>query len=413
MLGNIYIVLLVLVSLILFYFSKVYNPTTASNIWILLAQISGILGSVLISINFLLAIRNKLLEKMFNGIDKVYKTHDLIGNIAFVLILNHPLFLIINNLPINSSALYLIPKLSNLPYFFGILALYTLIILLVLTLFINLPYKFWKKTHELMGLVIIFGSLHGMLITSDISRFMPLRYWVIGLNILALLAYFYKRYLYYLIIPKNNYRIENIIHDKNYLILDLVSTDPNKYLEFEPGQFAFFSLSGDRRDEHPFSILEQNNQNLKVGTKIIGQFTLLLSQLNLNDRLSVIGPFGSFAKSLKKAKDIVWISGGIGITPFLSMIKSLTKDQKVTLIHSCKSDDSKIFYNMFHVNKFIHYSDKLGHLNIDLISKYINLNKDTYVFICGPNQMIDYFSKKLPLMGLRKKRIIYEDFKLK
>lgn len=420
MIGIVSIVLSVLVTIVLFTFARIVSPQTVS-IWLFLAKTSGLLASILISWNFILTIRINLLEKLFGGLDRVYKVHDVIGKLGFILIVNHPIFLIINSLPFNTTKLYLLPSLTNLPYAFGIFGVYTLIILIILTIFVDLPYKIWKRTHEVMGLVIIFGGLHSLLIVSDTTNYLPLKIWIIGWSVVALISFVYKRYFYYLIKPKNNYVITNLIHEKSYLLIELTSTDPNKFIQFKAGQFAFFSEEKEERDEHPFSILEQDGSKIKIGTKIIGKFTIDLANLKVGTKLNVYGPFGTFANNMNKANEMVWISGGIGITPFLSMIKSLRSDQKATLIHSCQSDEPKIFTDMFiryselfpNFKFVINCSDIEGRLDENNVNNIVPLNKETHVYICGPSQMMEDLSNKLPKMGVLKKRIIFEDFNLK
>ncbi len=239
--GNWLIVISIITTLILYLFSKFQNPSPI-NFFTFLTQTTGLVGSILISWNYFLSTRTTFIEKLFNGLDKVYKTHNIIGNIAFILVINHPIFLILNSLPINTTKLYLIPTLSNLPYTFGILSLYSLIILVSLTIFVDLPYKIWKKTHEVMGLVIIFGSLHSLLISSDISIFLPLKIWVLTFNVVAIFAFLYKRYFYYYLKPKSNYKITDIKHEKNYILLEMSSVDLNKFIKFNSGQFATYFL---------------------------------------------------------------------------------------------------------------------------------------------------------------------------
>lgn len=420
MIGNYSIILSVLLTIVLFLLAKL-GTNEPIRVFTFLAQITGLLGSVLISFNYVLATRIKLIEKAFDGLDKAYKIHNLLGNIAFILVVNHPLFLILNSLPFNTTKLYLVPTLTNLPYAFGILALYSLIILVILTIFVDLPYKIWKRTHEVMGLVIIFGSLHSLLITSDISVYPPLKFWILGLNVIAIIAFIYKRYIYYYIKPKSNYVITEVSQEKNYLLISLKATDTNKIINFKPGQFAFFSILQNQRDEHPFSILEQEGPHIKVGIKVLGAFTLELTQLKVGTEISVFGPFGTFAGNIDRASDMVWISGGIGITPFLSMIKSLKQDQKVTMIHTARIDESKIFtslfekYTSFFPNfKFvIHYSGLAGRLNSENLKKYTEFSSQTFVYICGPAEMMQDLSNNLPKNGVKQKRIIYEDFSLK
>ncbi len=420
MIGNLTLIASIIITVILFLFAKL-NTTTPIALWTFLAQLTGLLGSILISWNYLLATRFTIFEKTFDGLDRVYKIHNLIGNLSFIILINHPIFLIISNLPFNSTKLYLIPNLSNLPYALGILSLYSLIIFVSLTIFIDLPYKIWKKTHEAIGLVIILGAIHVLLINSDISVYPPLKIWIIGFNIIAIIAYFYKRYLYYLIQPNSNYIIKEILHQRNYLLISLFPKDNNKIIKFNPGQFAFFSVKNDSRDEHPFSILDQQNNQIKIGTKVIGNFTLLLSSLKEGSEITVRGPYGSFANNISKHNKMVWISGGIGITPFFEMVKALKDDQEVVMIHTAHSSEPRIFSDMYkdlqlskpNFKFHLHLSDVEGRIDDRNIKRYTSLDGDTYIYICGPSQMMESLSRNLPNNGVKRKRIIFEDFKFK
>ena len=103
------------------------------------------------------------------------------------------------------------------------------------------------------------------------------------------------------------------------------------------------------------------------------------------------------------------------------MLKSVSSDQEVVMIHSSRTNESTLFTNLFieyqktHPNfKFvIHNSDTDGHLNNQLINKYCLLNQENYVYICGPKKMMEDVSMDLTDNGLLQKRIIYEDFTFK
>jgi predicted ferric reductase len=169
------------------------------------------------------------------------------------------------------------------------------------------------------------------------------------------------------------------------------------------------------------SIFEQDGNTLKVGTKVVGNFTSSLSRLNTGSLISIHGPYGTFAKSLKNSKDSVWISAGIGLTPFLSMIKKLTPNQSVTMIHSQRSDEpnliTKIFtdYSYYFPNfKFvIHLTDVNGRLDENRLKNYLNLSSVSHVFMCGPAGMRESMCSIFVKNGIKKRRIIFEDFSLK
>lgn len=420
MTGIISIFISALVTILLFLLSKIGNPRNIEGM-IFLAQATGLATSLLISWNFILATRTQFLEKIFGGLDKVYMYHKIIGNLAFIFAISHPIFLILGSLPYNLTQLYLIPSPSNVPYGLGIVSLYLLITLISITIFIDLPYKLWKKTHEFIGLVIILGGLHSVLVSSDISFYLPLKIWMVFWNLIAIIAYVYKRFIYYLCIPRANYEVLEISQDKDYLLMKLKLANSQKGIQFRSGQFAFFSLENDRRDDHPFSILEQNGEYLTIGTKIIGGFTLALSKLQKSQKLNVYGPFGYFSNNIDKNEKMLWISGGIGITPFLSMARGLKSNQEVTMIHTSRSDEPHIFTKMFTEYtisnpkfKFVnYYSDKLGHLDEIKINDIVPLNFDVRVYLCGPQIMMETLADLLPRKGIMNKRIIFEDFSVK
>ncbi len=219
-----------------------------------LGQITALLGTVLISFEFFLAARLKFLEKWFGGLDKVYHAHRLIGGGGFALIIYHPLFLIVNALPNIRAVMNLILPSSILSYDYGLLAFYTMFVLIFLTFYVKLPYHIWKISHIFMGVPLVFMMLHMLFISSDISNYLPLRYWILGISFLSLAAYVYKRFLYTRFGPRHEYVIEEvrIVESVTEIKLKPVGTK----MEYHAGQFAFISFENKwlSREKHPFTI---------------------------------------------------------------------------------------------------------------------------------------------------------------
>ncbi|MEI6690974.1 MAG: ferric reductase-like transmembrane domain-containing protein [bacterium] len=421
MIGTILIWLTILFTMTLFGVAKIQFFSLSPSIWQIFAQISGLMGLLLLSWSFVLSIRNLILEKMFGGLDKVYKIHHIVGGASFLFLINHPLFLIINSLPSNLLKLYLIPG-TMLDYNSGILALYLMLLLLLLTLFVDLPYYLWKQTHEWMGMVIFLGGMHGLLISSDMSRFMPLRIWMLGFSLVAILSFLYKRYLYYFLLPNNNYRLIETRQDGDVIIISMSSTDPKKSLIFAPGQFAFLSVVGSKRDrdEHPFSVLLQDGDVVQFGIKAFGQFTSSLLRLPTNASLTLRGPFGRFGEAMGHTEELVFIAGGIGITPFISMAKSLQSNQKATLFHISKGTCSPYISEMLNLIvshfpnfQFIEYDSRLGRITGNNIIEHTKYGDKAKYLICGPVPMMESLSDQLVSLGIAKNKIVYEDFNFK
>src|SRR3989344_2870975 len=99
---------------------------------------------------------------------------------------------------------------------------------------------------------------------------------------------------------------------------------------FIPGQYLSVSrLSGGKKIRTPYSISSNKGDRLgEFCIKIIdiGKTSSFLGRLKKGDKIELLGPLGKFAINEKsKNKDLVFISTGTGIAPFVSMIHNLLK----------------------------------------------------------------------------------------
>lgn len=417
------IILSLIITLNLFIASKQSVGIIFNHPLLSLGQIFSLIGTILLCFSFVLSSKLSRLENWFGGFDKVYKTHHAAGAIAFVLLLLHPLFLIVDALPNKKLAvLYVLP--SNIwSYNFGIIALWTMIFLIVLTIFVKLPYHVWKKTHEYMGLALLLGALHIFLVTSDVSRFAPLRVWMFSFIFVALSAYIYARFLYKHFGPKYNYVVEYFRRDED--LIELFLRPVGKSLPFSPGQFAFLQFENKElnSEEHPFSISSDPQSSfLRFSIKIVGDYTLNLRELEKGSKVRVFGPYGSFFEKFSKCSGAVCIAGGIGITPFLGMLAQEVKKEKndkEIFLYYCERNENEFFYDNEVKNlsmacssiKYIpHCSSQKGRLKADQILQTIGSLKDKLIFLCGPAVMMKDLRKQFLKCGVNSNNIIFEDF---
>lgn len=179
------------------------------------------------------------------------------------------------------------------------------------------------------------------------------------------------------------------------------------------------------------------SKEIRVTVKAIkdGKFSVFANtRLKEGDIIDVSIPEGKFILNTdsKHRKNYLGFAAGSGITPVLSMIKSVLeteKDSKFILVYGSKSDDqtifkakldelSKSFPNNFEVNYV--FSQKLsdyalsGRINKKIVSeitqkRYKELTFDE-VFICGPEQMIDTVKGSLIDQNITSKNIHFELF---
>lgn len=385
-------------------------------------QITGILGLTLYSINLILSARIKILEKFFQGLSNVYNYHRIIGQAAFILLLFHPLFLLVRYLLVSlAAAIEFLTPFKDLAVSYGSISLSLMILLMVLTLYIKLKYHVWKMSHKFMVLVFVFALLHSIFISSDISRDLFLRIYLLGLGFIGLALSFYQAFLSKWLNNDKIYTLKKI----NILtpqVVELELAARNKKIKFIPGQFIFIRfLSGSVGQEtHPFSISSSADDNsLQVVIKSLGDFTEGLKNLQPGIQVAIEGPYGKFSHLNVESKKQVWIAGGVGITPFLSMARSLNSTEYNIDLYYCVNnlaeavliDELKEIENNKKIKLIPWCSSEKGYLTAKAISEITDSLTDRDVLICGPAPFMFCLQKQLLDLKVLKKNIHFENFK--
>lgn len=417
--GNVLVGFFVLITLIIWISLKPVTERIASyaSLTHSLGQIFGLIGMVLFALTFILTTRLSFIEDLFGGLDKVYKTHHVIGVLSFVLILFHPIFLVLKFIPSNFSqaAVYLWPS-NSMAVNYGIVALLAMTLLIVLTFFVNLSYGVWKNSHRLMGFVFLVASMHIFLIYTEITLFTLLKIWMIFVCIIGVLSYAYGSYLRIFFKKDLKYIVTNVKRNGSITVIEMNPVE--KELKFLPGQFLFVRFNQSKLGEkHPFSISSNSGKNLRISVKSLGDFTKDLASLKAGTVAFVEGPYGRF-DALNDKRDQVWIAGGIGITPFLSILQEMVKnksDKKVDLYYSIKNeseavflDELKSYLSLKNFRLFVQYSDSMGYLNSEKVEKNSNLEGKA-VYFCGPSSLVNSMKSQLS-KKINKKDLYSEDF---
>jgi predicted ferric reductase len=389
-----------------------------------MGQLTGLVGLTLFALTFILTTRLKFIEKSFGGLDKVYKTHHLIGSLAFVLLLFHPILLVLKFIPSNfrQAMVFLLP--STLPVNLGIIALLSMTLVIILTLYISMKYQNWKLSHKLMGIVFFIALTHIFLITTDIMFYPILKYYMAFIALIGSISYIYGSFLRSKIKKSLPYLLESVEVKESFTILNL---KPKKSkLLFQPGQFVFIKIISNKitRETHPFSIASSpQDKNIRLAIKNLGDYTSTLKDITPGTEIEIEGPYGEFG-NIDYSKKQIWIAGGIGITPFLSIISNITNTKTITenikLYYCVKNHREAIFFDELNssvkkLDKFeiiTWFSDEKGIISVEDIEKANKISKTNFL-ICGPPRMMKSLSQQLIEKGVSKSNIYMEDFDLK
>ena len=391
-----------------FFFGELTNQP-----WL---NVHRILGEVLSSwvvtvfaINFLMATRSRWIEKIFGGLDKMYVIHRRAAIIAVILIIAHfivvPKDLVVFSIgkPLGFAALLLIligVVISAAPVFKK-----------------KIPYHKWINFHILMGPFYVLAVIHGAIVPSLIKELPLVRIYVFGMAIIGVGAWFYKVFLYGIFNKKLDYVVSSVNNLGN-CITEIYLKATGTKLKFKAGQFAFFTFpSLSKREQHPFTISSHPlNDEIRVTIKGLGDYTNKIAEnLKEGDAAKIEGPFGLFSSRYAKEKEQIWIAGGIGITPFLSLSKDVYT-HKVKLIWSViykaeakYSEELTAIANENPNFEFVIWSsDDSGFLTADQFG--INEFKDKAYLICGPETLKKSIIKQLTEKGVKRDDIYDEEF---
>jgi glycine betaine catabolism B len=221
--------------------------------------------------------------------------------------------------------------------------------------------------------------------------------------------------------------------------------DKTTTLNYTAGQFAFFDIGGVYDDSkgpiRHFTISSSPTENfIMFSTRIRDSpYKKRLSTLEEGANVKVRGPEGQFVLHQDYSKAAVFLSGGIGVTPFRSMIKYATDEQlplKITMFDSNRNRDSILFKKEFdewaNKNKNLKiiytisedeqqqssstandWKGEHGRIDKAMILKYLdnNILNNSIFYICGPPSMLKAMQSLLQdNLEIPRERIKVEEF---
>ncbi len=216
---------------------------------------------------------------------------------------------------------------------------------------------------------------------------------------------------------------QNLCRGESVYTLEL--TPQGRAVKFSPGQFLHLALdpydpSQSWPESRCFSIQSSPRESvIRLTYAIKGSFTQRMAQvLKVGNQVDLKLPYGDlFTQAHSKVK-AVFIAGGTGITPFLSLFShsSFVDYVQPYLYYGVRTVEHDYYQHeligarelnkSFTVKRYVENIE--GFVKIETVVEQSNL--DSYYFISGPPQMINWSKASLKNIGVSEDHILTDDW---
>ncbi len=209
--------------------------------------------------------------------------------------------------------------------------------------------------------------------------------------------------------------------------------EPSETFNFTAGQFIKLLLPHDNPDErgemHFFTVsaspTEANLANTTKFSQPSSTFKQTLRSLEPGTKVEMTGPYGEFVLPEDTEQKLVFVAGGIGVTPYRSMLRFLTdkgQTRPIQLLYAANQPQELAFRQLFdylpqpmEVTYLISQADsewsgQVGQLSGQKIQELANGLKDKLTYLSGPKPMVQTFKDQLLALGISEDKIMTDFF---
>jgi len=207
---------------------------------------------------------------------------------------------------------------------------------------------------------------------------------------------------------------------------------------FKAGQFIDLSLpdlsvSDPQGHTRAFTLANApSEQQLMIATRLRDTaFKRMLGEIPLGTRIDIEGPFGRFTLPEDNSQTAVFLAGGIGITPFRSMLVEAVHNKlshRLILLYSNRRPEDAAFLDELQALQQDNpdytcigtmtsptqdaetWKGETGRIDQTMVRKYVKDTETAMFYVVGPPAMVDGLRKMLESAGIHKSNIRFEEF---
>lgn len=397
----------------------------------------GLVGFTILALQFVLSARIPWIERPF-GLNVLFQFHKAMAILAALLLIAHPALLASGG---GDWSLLFGPQVIW-HIWLGRIALLVLLVHVLLASFrfvIRLNYETWRFVHNLGSAMILpLGFFHSWKAGGDLQSSWMKSLWAV-LLFAAVASYVWHRVWRPVLLRRRPFRVTEVRREIDGVwTISLVPPDGMRRFDYLPGQFHFLTFQRAPNlpvEEHPWTISSSPTTPdvLHSTIKESGDFTVSIGKTKPGDAALVSGPFGRFSYVLHPDEsELVFIAGGIGITPLMSMLRHIRDtraERSVTLLYANTAENDIVFReeltDMEHVGelrlKVVHvlsrpsdtWTGERGRLDEEKIIRYAGSEPaQRAYYVCGPPALIRQTTLTLRKARVPAARIHFERFDL-
>ena len=297
-------------------------------------------------------------------------------------------------------------------------------------------YEGWRLLHITMAVTVFVAAWLHVWWLHHLARYLVLAAWfgVMGVLVLAVAV---RRWLWLpLRARRRSYVVEAVTEAAGDAITLEVRADEHDGVPFHAGQFAWLKIGSSCFvfEEHPFTIASTADapHRKQFTIKALGDFSELLRGLRPGRRVFLDGPYGQMTiDGLESSWGFVFIAGGIGVTPMLSMLRTLAdrgdRRQHLLLLGVRTERDIVLRPEIERLRERLAltvvyalqqppqaWQGESGRIDGALLDRQLPAHGLQYLdyFLCGPPAMVEAVTEQLRERGVPVRRIHTERFEV-
>lgn len=394
----------------LYIFTDIYHGEE----WLfVLANLTGFLAAVVLWWQFALGVRPVV--RLFSAdYAAILKLHIWLGTYGLIFVLLHG---VLQMMEYGAGLAFLfVPAFGNEFYLhlsFGQMSFILLLVVWLTSAVLRgaVAYRPWKYVHYLSYPAGLMVYMHAMDIGTYLGSFVWLQmiWFAMAFSYVAMVVY---RIADLALITAFPYSIAQRTAVTDAIMLYELTPRSARHPKPQIGQYVYLTM---RRfgESHPFSVMAYNEETggIRLGIKQFGPFTEKLAAQTAGTSVFVSQPFGSFTKEAQNSEPRVLVAGGIGVTPFVPLVKQYPEN---TYLFNCNTTlENAVARDELQSLLADRYSDVVAPdmLSPDHFKKLpaAVLEKGKF-FICGPAGLMNATKEQLSSLGVSQERIFTEEF---